>query len=244
MTPGSYKVKIVHGTFGVDLEHNGNDWELYSSGSNPGALSLYNNGGFRGSFNATTGAYSSVSDERLKTNIKDMPAVLTKVNQLKPATYQIKSAIASNTINSIQGSIPESYGFLAQDVMKIFPHLVMHDVDTERGEDVYSLDYSGFGVLAIKAIQELQKAMEQQQEEIKELKTKLNQLAGTVTDKTEVNPKIKQTLISPNNLSFDSWPNPAQNSTSIRYNLSSGFKNAQVAITDKNGVTLKETISE
>jgi hypothetical protein len=240
VVPGAYKVKIVHSTFGLDLDHNGNDWEFYSSGTNPGSLSLYNNGNFRGSFSSTTGAYSSVSDEKLKTNIKDMPAVLTKVNQLKPATYQIKGTIANNPIgHAMQGNIPESYGFMAQDVMKIFPHLVTHDVDSERGEDVYSLDYSGFGVLAIKAIQELQKTMEQQQEEIKELKLKLNQLAGAVTEKTELNPKIKQLLISPNNISFDSWPNPAQNLTSIRYNLPTGFKNAQVTITDNNGVTLK-----
>ena len=39
--------------------------------------------------------------------------------------------------------------------MKIFPSLVSHTVFKENNTDVYTMNYSGFGVIAIKGIQEL-----------------------------------------------------------------------------------------
>jgi hypothetical protein len=125
----------------VDIENHAtsDDWELFV---NPD-LSLYFNVNFRGSFNSTTGAYSSISDERLKTNIKPMTTMLEKIGQLKPSTYQFKS-----------GDAKEYSGFIAQDVMKVFPNLVTHHVVKERNLDAYTLDYSGFGVIAIKVQQQ------------------------------------------------------------------------------------------
>jgi Chaperone of endosialidase len=146
--PGSYKFKVTHGTFGFNIENATtlDDWELWT---NSGGLSLYANGNFRGNFNPTTGAYTAVSDERAKTNIQAMPAVLDKVKRLKPSTYQM-----------LQGDVledpTEAYGFVAQDVATVFPHLVSYHYDGERHLDSYSMDYAGFGVLAIKAIQELE----------------------------------------------------------------------------------------
>jgi hypothetical protein len=50
--------------------------------------------------------------------------------------------------------------------MKLFPSLVKHNEET----DIYTLDYSGFGVLAVKAIQEQQKKIDYLSNEIMELK--------------------------------------------------------------------------
>lgn len=147
-TPGSYKVKVVHGTFGMNIENvtTGDDWELWS---NSGGLSIYADGSFRGNFSKSTGAYTAISDDRFKTNVQAMPAVLAKIRQLQPSTYQFQQdGLLSD------GSV--AYGFIAQDVATVFPHMVQHHYDHERGLDAYTMDYSGFGVLAIKAIQELQ----------------------------------------------------------------------------------------
>ena len=48
-----------------------------------------------------------------------MPAVLDKINQLNPSTYQFKNAADKKEYN----------GFIAQDVLKIFPDLVVHNIN-------------------------------------------------------------------------------------------------------------------
>lgn len=172
LSPGSYKTKISHTNFGLDIENanTADDWELTTFIN----LQLYFNGAFRGSFNNTTGAYTSVSDERLKTNIKPMADMLDKINQLKPATYQFKNTTDKQEYN----------GFIAQDIMKIFPSMVTHNVIKERNLDAYTMDYSGFGVIAIKGLQELQIIVEKQKEKIATLESRLSRLEASIASIT------------------------------------------------------------
>jgi hypothetical protein len=95
-----------------------------------------------------------------------MTAMLDKISNLKPCTYQFK-----NISDQQQYS-----GFIAQDVMKIFPSLVMHNVNPERKIDVYTMDYSGFGVIAVKGIQELQPIIEEQKFVNEQQKLKITML--------------------------------------------------------------------
>ena len=234
--PSSYKVKIVHGAFGFDLgSSSGDDWEqvVFSDG-----LYLYANGINVGHFDEASGQYFFISDERLKTDIKPMPSVLEKVNQLKPSTYHFKNA----------KSAPESIGFVAQDVAKLFPGLVQHNVNSERGLDVYTLNYNGISVVAIRAIQELQQKLQEQDQQIEAQNQKIEKLNELVSKLLNVqNEKASSNAYSKgaadiilNNTTMDASPNPAQNSTSIRYsNIPSGFKNAKVVITNNSGATLK-----
>jgi hypothetical protein len=61
-------------------------------------------------------------------------------------------------------------GFMAQDLLGEFPELVYQRYDRTADKPLYTVDYSGFGVLAVKAIQEQQVIIEQQQNEIEVLK--------------------------------------------------------------------------
>ena len=104
-----------------------------------------------------------------------MTATLEKIGRLKPSTYQFKN-----------GDAKEYSGFIAQDVMKMFPNLVTHHVMKERNLDVYTLDYSGFGVIAIKGIQELQQAVQKREQTITALKEQIAELEtalSTISDK-------------------------------------------------------------
>jgi hypothetical protein len=65
---------------------------------------------------------------------------------------------------------PLSFGFVAQEVEEVFPELV-HEKD-----GVKMLDYSGFGVLAVKAIQELQALVEAQRDQIAILEQRVSSL--------------------------------------------------------------------
>jgi hypothetical protein len=126
----------------------------------------------RGSFNFTSGAYASVSDRRQKKDFEPMVSMLPKVLQLEPLFYHFNS----------QGSADQKHmGFIAQDVKSLFPSLVNYSSEN----DLYTLDYSGFGVLAIKAIQEQQKEIEilkQEVSEIDALKKEIEALRAAVQE--------------------------------------------------------------
>ena len=54
-------------------------------------------------------------------------------------------------------SDPLRIGFIAQEMNVVFPEFVSYDKDN----DIYSLNYAGLSVIAIKAIQEQQKIIEE-----------------------------------------------------------------------------------
>ena len=141
----------------IQNDYDSDRWHFYVYTTNN--LGLFYNNEWRGSFNYTTGAYASVSDRRLKKNIEQLEPVMDKVLQLTPYRYHF---------NPQDNSDQKYIGLIAQEVAELFPSLVNYQEES----DLYSLDYSGFGVLAVKAIQEQQEMINQQKEEIQSL-TKL-----------------------------------------------------------------------
>lgn len=128
---------------------------------NNGSLRFIFNGNDRSLIDATSGAYNQLSDRRLKKNIQPLKPVIDKVMRLKPSRYHYSSNISGK---------PESIGFIAQDVEKIFPELV------KTSGKYKALSYDGFAVLAIKALQEQQKIIKIQQSEINTLKARMNRI--------------------------------------------------------------------
>ena len=98
----------------------------------------------------------------MKKDIESSEDVLSKVYKLKPVSYRF---------NEQEKNTKKHYGFIAQDVQKLFPYLV----DAER--DYLGLDYGNFGVLSIKAIQELGR---EKDAEIASLEQKNEQLESRV----------------------------------------------------------------
>ena len=125
----------------------------------------------------TGGDYYAISDSRLKTKVHPLPSLLSKIMQLEPVNYEM---IHNNPTHK------QSIGFLAQDVKKIFPELVSNMPDSLSGykdlKDVHALSYSGFGVLAIKAIQEQQVIIDQQQQAIQSMQQQLEELKQTIKE--------------------------------------------------------------
>jgi len=142
----------------------------FSVAGNAGWLHLYYDGVLRGRF-YDNGDYAAASDRRIKTNIHNLPSLLDKVLQLQPVEYEFTDKNPQHK---------KSIGFIAQDVKKIFPELVNVIQDTATGykgiNDLHTLTYSSFGILAIKAVQEQQQLIQSQQIEIDELKKKVDML--------------------------------------------------------------------
>ncbi len=156
-TPGLTGLRILN------TGANANSWTLYTNNSS-GALQLYYKNTSVGSF-ATTGVYTATSDARLKSNIVTMPNVLGRLMQLKPKTYSY----------SFDEAHRQMLGFLAQEVEPLFPQVVYRS-DPDTKNDYYKMDYSAFGVIAVKAVQEQQKIIENQQQQIDGLKREIEEI--------------------------------------------------------------------
>jgi hypothetical protein len=233
---GSYMLLVKQtDSWGIDIESPfGDNWEQWISSD--GNLLLYGNGTAKGSFNLETGAYSSLSDERAKTDIQPIASILDKINQLNPTTYHFKTTGSSNA----KSESPLEYGFIAQDVQKVFPSLVSHNIDQQRGLDTYTLNYSGLGAIAIKGIQELQQTIQDQRGEITSLEERLATLEtalkaitfGKLVGDQLIDKKMNGVLLEQNH------PNNFDKSTTIGYTIPADA-NAYIMLFDKEGNLLK-----
>lgn len=134
------------------------DWDI----THGFGLRLHFGGDLRGFFNAGTGAYTQSSDGRLKSNVQQLKPILSKVSQLKALSYRYKNAAEDAA----------TIGFIAQEVLPVFPELVSYS----EADDLYGINYAGFSVVAIKAIQEQQSTIESQQQTIDDLTKRLELL--------------------------------------------------------------------
>jgi hypothetical protein len=125
---------------------------------------------------ATNGVIQT-SDEALKENIKDISYGLNTIMALKPVSYQWKDkkAMVGNGNN---------LGFVAQDLEKVIPDVVVHNKITQEevasakkdkgiditATDTYGVKYSELTPVLVKAIQEQQKIINDLQKQVDDLK--------------------------------------------------------------------------
>lgn len=108
--------------------------------------------------NVTAKEFNPSSDIRLKTNINTMTGALDNVLKLRGVTFNWKES-SDNRLH---------YGFIAQEIEKVFPDLVGTDSNGFK-----TVNYSG-------VIPVLTEAIKTQQEEIESLKSENEQLKSTL----------------------------------------------------------------
>lgn len=128
-------------------------------------------------------SWTSTSDERLKENILETSYGLADILKLSVKEYNYKTTAEKD----------KKIGFLAQEVYEVIPEFVQKGDDSEysgegnadlslkAGFEAWGVDYAGFGVLAIKAIQEQQAIIESQGAEIDELKREIEAIKNAKT---------------------------------------------------------------
>jgi len=151
------------GGLGFKVNLFGSLWKAYHSGSHLSFAEVPNGGsGVRRAYIETgTGNYVQPSSRKLKSNISLINGSLDKVLQLQPVSYNYNDTSPNQ----------RTFGFVAEEVVQLFPELVRYDEEGEPG-----IAYAGFGPLAIGAIKQQQLQLDQLKEENQALKARLDRL--------------------------------------------------------------------
>jgi len=132
--------------------------------------------------------FETISDERLKSEIKPIENSLSKVLQLKGISYKYNfefskydnlsdtkfSKSKENTIkgdNKITADKKKKIGFLAQDIQKVIPETVQED---DNG--YLSINYDEIIPLLVESIKEQQSIINAQADKLMELEAKIDKL--------------------------------------------------------------------
>ena len=107
------------------------------------------------------------SDVKLKTQVQLLGNVQSKLLALKPATYLFRT----EEFPSLHLPANKQYGLIAQELEKVFPHLV-HE-ETTGGVNHKSVDYIGLNILLVKGLQEQNEQINLLKLEIDELKSEI-----------------------------------------------------------------------
>jgi len=155
----------------------GNDGQHIGIGSQYSSdYQLYCNGNAANS----TGSWATISDKRLKKNIKPINGALKKISQLKGVAYEWIHPDEHGNQAGVR------FGFVAQDVEKIFPHWVADDAPKGKdkklipqNEKIKTLQFSySFNAFVLEAIKEIKaekdKEIKMLKEENKNLKAEFN----------------------------------------------------------------------
>lgn len=119
----------------------------------------------------TSGNYHQVSDRGLKRDITPLDNTLDRLLQLRPVSYHFKSA----AVNA-----PLALGFIAQEILPLFPEVV-----GEQTNNVKDIVYSELIPVTIRSVQELNQKLEneskQKDAEIQNLKHQNESLEARLT---------------------------------------------------------------
>jgi uncharacterized coiled-coil DUF342 family protein len=130
-----------------------------------------------------TGNLSMTSDGRLKSEIKTLPSTLDLIKKLNPVSYKKKDSIASTQFNH------EEMGFIAQEIQKVLPMLVVEGADNDK---TLSVNYISLIPVLTKAIQEQQTQIEEKGKQTDELKKQLDRQQKEINELRELIKSIKK----------------------------------------------------
>ena len=159
---------------GIRLENTASRrWDIHMSGA---ALRFNYDSGDGNSTNValvdpTDGSWDQLSDRRLKNDIRPLGAVLEQIAALEVVDYRFNHS-ASDSARHI--------GLIAQNVAEYFPALTSES----DGNGYLAVNYAGFSVIALKAIQEQQAIIDSQQRDIAGLHSEVSALE-TRADRVE-----------------------------------------------------------
>ena len=173
---------------------------------------------------------------RFKENIRGLEGALNKVNNLNPVRYDFTAeSFGEVKVAKRQKLVEENknrLGFIAQELQKEFPELVVEDENSNLG-----VDYIGLMPALVSALQEQQLMIQSLNAEVKALKNpssdEIQLKSGNISTFNETSD------IESKNSLFQNAPNPFTETTRIEYYLVNGAQNAQICVYTMGGTQLK-----
>jgi hypothetical protein len=184
------------------------------------------------------------SDRNLKKEINPVENSIGIIQQLKPVNYFFDTQSNPN----MGLATTKQWGFISQEVQEVLPELTKQTTITPiydstgkvvtPAKDVLTLNYNGFIAILTAAIQEQQKLIEAQQQQIDQLTALVqgqtyNPVNNTVNEQ-DVTLTNNEVVVLDQNA-----PNPFTNQTIINYYIPQNVSVVQVQFFDMNGKMIK-----
>jgi len=190
-------------------------------------------------YNTSFGIFTS--DRKFKREIKTIENASDIIGRLNPSTYFMKT----DNEFGLNFNSNKQFGFISQEVEEVLPDLVVNvhkpEYKDHNGELITKeVDYKGLNYMGFIAL--LTKGMQEQQQQIVELKTLVNTLVGhTDTDTKTSNIKNTSVELSDKNAVVlnQNVPNPFAESTVISYTIPNDFTKAQILFTTNEGKIIR-----
>jgi len=127
------------------------------------------------------GNWDSFSDRRLKKDITDAEPVLSRLMQLPVRRYLWNESSEEDS---------KKFGVIAQEVQPLFPESVGSMMRAGETNELLTVKYGTFGLIAVKALQELKAEKDTEraafQKEIAALKKEIDRLNGKIADAARI----------------------------------------------------------
>jgi hypothetical protein len=138
--------------------------------------------GYAGYFSGNvtyTGTLAGPSDRRLKENVQPLTNAVSRLQQLVPSSYTFKKEYSK--MNLPKGT---QFGFIAQDMEKVFPELVVTNYDKQLNKgsvfEYKGINYIGMVPVLTQAINEQQQQIQSQQQQIQNQQKQIDELKALV----------------------------------------------------------------
>ncbi|MCX7985917.1 MAG: tail fiber domain-containing protein [Bacteroidales bacterium] len=175
------------------------------------------------------------SDEKMKTNIRQINTPLQTIKRLRGITFDYKPEEYFGTSYQPRNASDDKetknrLGFVAQEVQQVLPQIVVYD----SAKKYYGINYVALIPVLVEAIKE-------QQNQIDSLKKLINKPKTSL--KSAVEDKETTSISQVNNVELaileQNSPNPFDQNTEIRYYLPYNTKNAYIYLYDMSGMQVK-----
>lgn len=171
------------------------------------------------------------SDRRLKSNIKASTYGLKEIMKLEPVTFNW-----SNNDDAMFSG--RKIGFIAQDVQKVIPEVVVKGGD--KGH--LGMNYAELVTVVIGATQEQQTEIETLREENETLRSELEEIKTMIAELGASKKTVELNSTLPTNVAnmAQNTPNPFNQVTSIEYFIPENTANASLKVFDVNGKVIQD----